>query len=83
MYINIKETMIQVEFLIKNRVTKRESDIVKAIKKAKSDRELFNILLPYAKKDKIISNALNRLEENIYKSGKNKIDIEELMEIFE
>ena len=70
-------------YLIKNRVTKRESDIVKAIKKAKSDRELFNILLPYAKKDKIISNALNRLEENIYKSGKNRIDREELMEVFE
>ena len=70
-------------YLIKNRVTKRESDIVKAIKKAKSDRELFNILLPYAKKDKIISNALNKLEENIYKSGKNRIDREELMEVFE
>ena len=70
-------------YLIKNRVTKRESDIVKAIKKAKSDRELFNILLPYAKKDKIISDALNRLEENIYKSGKNRIDREELMEVFE
>ena len=70
-------------YLIKNRVTKRESDIVKAIKKAKSDRELFNILLPYTKKDKVISNALNRLEENIYKSGKNRIDREELMEVFE
>ncbi len=70
-------------YLIKNRVTKRESDMVKEIKKAKNDRELFNILLPYAKKDKIISNALNRLEENIYKNGKNKIDREELMEVFE
>ena len=70
-------------YLIKNRVIKRENDMVKAIKKAKNDRELFNTLLPYAKKDKIISNALNRLEENIYRNGKNKIDREELMEVFE
>jgi len=70
-------------YKFQNRVTQKESDIVKMIRKAKGDRELFNILLPYAKKDKIISKALDELEENIYRGGKNKIDREELMEVFE
>ena len=70
-------------FYLKNRVTKKESNMVKAIKKAKNDRELFHILLPYAKKDKAISQALNQLEENLYKEGKHKIDREDLMEVFE
>jgi len=67
----------------RNRNSKKESNIVKAIRKAKDDRALFNILLPFAKKDKIISKALNRLEENIYRGGQNKIDREELIEFFE
>jgi len=39
--------------------------------------------LPYSKKDKIIANELDLLEENIYRNGNNKIDREELMEVFE
>jgi len=70
-------------YKLQNRTTKKESDIVKMIKKAKGDKELFNVLLPYAKKDKIISKTLNELEENIYRNGKYKIDKEELMEVFE
>ena len=66
-----------------NRATKKESDIVKMIRKAKSDKALFEILLPYAKKEKVIANALDKLEANIYKGAKNKIDKEELMEVFE
>ena len=65
------------------RTTQKESDMVKMIRKAKSDKALFEILLPYSKKDKIISNALNKLEANIYRGDTNKIDKEELMEIFE
>jgi hypothetical protein len=57
--------------------------MVKMIRKAKSDKALFEILLPYSKKDKIISNALNKLEANIYRGDTNKIDKEELMEVFE
>ena len=67
----------------KNRVAKKESDMVKAIRKAKTDKALFELLLPYAKKDKRISEALNKLEANIYKGAKNKIDKEILMEVFE
>jgi len=62
---------------------KIETDIVKAIHKAKDDRTLFDILLPYAKKDPIISENLNKLEANIYRNATNKIDKEDLMEIFE
>jgi hypothetical protein len=65
------------------RTTQKESDMVKMIRKAKSDKALFEILLPYSKKDKIISNALNKLEANIYRGDTNKIDKEELMEVFE
>ncbi len=62
---------------------KKELPIVKRIKKAKSDKELFEVLLPYAKEDKLIDNTLKKLEENIYKKAKNKIDKEDLIEYFE
>ena len=62
---------------------KRESDIVKAIKKAKDDKALFEILLPYGKESSVVANALNKLEENLYKNGLQKVDKEELMEFFE
>ena len=70
--------------LVNNRKSKtKESDIVKEIKKAKDDKALFNILLPHAKEHHIISNALNKLEENIYKNKNHTIDKEDLMEVFE
>lgn len=61
----------------------KEKDIVTSIKKAKNDKELFKILLPFAKRDKIISETLNLLEENIYKKTKHKIDKEKVIEFFE
>jgi hypothetical protein len=67
----------------KSKETKRENSVLKAIKKAKGNKELFYILLPYAKRDEVISQALNKLEENIYRGGKHSIDREELMEVFE
>ena len=75
--------MMLVNMLKKAKEAKKETDMVRAIRKAKDDQALFNLLLPYSKKDKRISKALNLLEENIYKGGKNKIDKEELMEVFE
>ncbi|MDY0052397.1 MAG: BatD family protein [Aliarcobacter sp.] len=62
---------------------KVEKDIVKAIKKAKNDKELFELLLPYSKKNEIITDALNKLEENLYKNTNNKIDKNELINFFE
>ena len=74
--------MIILNFFTKKE-KKREDNIVKMIKKAKDDRALFNLLLPYSKEHNVISNALNRLEENLYKEASHKIDREDLMEIFE
>ena len=63
--------------------TKKELPIVKQIKKAKNDKELFKVLLPYAKEAKIIENTLQKLEENIYKNAKNSIDKSKVIEYFE
>jgi len=68
---------------LKNRTSKTEHDMVRAIKKAKADKALFELLLPYSKKGKVISDALNLLEENIYRGSNHTIDREELMEFFE
>ncbi len=62
---------------------KRESNIIKNIKKAKNDRELFELLLPYSQKGEEISSTLEKLEKNIYKGEKNKIDKNLLMDFFE
>jgi hypothetical protein len=71
--------------LFRNKKTdkKVEKDIVKAIKKAKNDKELFELLLPYSKKNRLIGETLNKLEENLYKNANNKIDRNELMNFFE
>jgi len=68
---------------VRNRSSKTEPDIIKTIRKAKNDQVLFKILLPYAKKDKVISNILNQLEENLYRKGTHKIEKEDLLEVFE
>ena len=70
-------------FFKKKKTTKVEKDTVKAIKKAKNDKELFELLLPYSKKSGIITDTLNKLEENLYKKTNHKIDKNELMNFFE
>ena len=67
----------------KNKVNIKENDIIKEIRKAKDDKALFDILLPYAKEHPVISTWLAKLEENIYKGKKHSIDKEALMEVFE
>ncbi|WP_201353333.1 BatD family protein [Hydrogenimonas urashimensis] len=62
---------------------KREFDIARAIRHAKNDRELLDLLLPYAQEDERIKEALERLEENIYKGKRDKIDRKILAEIVE
>jgi hypothetical protein len=61
---------------------KKENDIIKAIKGAKSDKVLFDILLPYSKEDSAISDILKLLEENIYKKTDHKINKQKLYDIF-
>ena len=68
---------------LKNRIPHHEPNIIKSIKKAKDDKALFRLLLPYAKESKIIGDTLNQLEENLYKKGTHQIDKEALMEFFE
>ena len=62
---------------------KAPKPIVKQIKKAKNDKELFKTLLPFAKESKIIEESLQKLEQNIYKGAKNKIDKNKIIEYFE
>ena len=70
-------------FKFGNKKKKIESNMIKAIKKSKNDKDLFELLLPYSKEHSVISKALNLLEENLYKGTSHKIDKEDLMEVFE
>ncbi|QKF85769.1 putative aerotolerance protein BatD [Campylobacter blaseri] len=65
------------------RTPKEELPIEILIKRSKSDKELFGILLPYAKKDAYIDEILSKLEENIYKSATHNIDKKKLIERLE
>jgi len=76
-------TVTYLFFIFKKREHSKEIDIVKAIRKAKDDRALFELLLPHSKEGRVITHALNQLEENLYRGGTNKIDRELLMEFFE
>ena len=67
----------------KNNRTKKERDISKQIKKAKTDKALFEALLPHSKESKLISTTLQKLEENLYKNSTHKIDKNELLDFFE
>ncbi len=67
----------------KTQNSKKESDILKEIKRAKSDKALFETLLPYSKEDKFISETLQKLEENIYKNATHKIDKNLILDFFE
>jgi hypothetical protein len=61
---------------------KVEKPISKKIKQAKSDKELYDILLPYSQ-NKQITTYIKILEENIYNQGGLKVDKKELIELFE
>jgi hypothetical protein len=67
---------------IKGRV-KRVQPMVKQIKKAKTDKALFELLLPYRDEDEAIKATVDKLERNIYASGSEKIDREDILEFFE
>ncbi len=74
-------------FILKDRFKKvkpkKEIDIITQIERAKDDKTLFSILLPYANESKLIKDVLSKLEQNIYKNSQFKIDKEELIEFFE
>jgi len=58
---------------------KEEPPIIKKIKKAKNDKELFEVLLPIANENNQIKEILNQLEENIYQGKKHKINKKEII----
>ena len=62
---------------------REEKPITKLIRKAKSDKELYNLLLPYAKEGDYIQEVLHKLEENLYKGAHHKIDRNEIVDFFE
>jgi len=74
--------MISYNFFTKKSETKKEIPIVKKIQKSKNDKELFDILLPYQNKNILLDNSLEKLEENIYNNGRNKISKKELVKYF-
>ncbi len=57
---------------------KREVGTARKILRAKSDRELLELLLPYVKKSDLVKSAVEKLEENIFEKGKHRIDKREL-----
>ncbi len=61
---------------------KVEMPIIKKIKRAKNDKELFETLLSYGKNDRYIKNILESLEENIYAKGETKVNKKELIQYF-
>jgi len=57
------------------------ADILNLIKKAKTDKELYELLLPY-NNNKIVTDILYKLENNIYKKENVKINKQELYNYF-
>jgi hypothetical protein len=62
---------------------KKSTSIIKKIERAKDDKALFELLLPYAHQDSAIKEALNKLEKNLYQQGNEKIDKEEILAYFD
>jgi len=62
---------------------KKTVPAARRIRKARSDRELFDLLLPYAKEDPDIERAVKALEENLYGGAKHRIDKELMAQIVE
>ena len=52
------------------------------IKKAKSDKALFELLLPYKKESPAVDTALIQLEENLYRGANNSVDKKGLIHYF-
>jgi len=68
---------------IQSRKAPKEVNIVDRILRAKDDKALLEILLPYATADHRVKETLNKLEKNIYSHGKEEIDKEYVLEYFE
>ena len=56
------------------------SNLQEAVKKSKNDKELYQLLLPYAHKTGL-KETIQKLEANIYKGAKNKINKKEILKM--
>ena len=59
------------------------SDVVEAVLRAKNDKRVLELLLPYAAEDGRLKEIVRRLEENLFGTGNNKIDKKEIVRILE
>ena len=62
---------------------RRERPLVNQIKSSRSDKELLNILLPYASKTDKMRRLTRKLEENIYSGASHDIDKKDLLKNIE
>jgi hypothetical protein len=62
---------------------KKERSVIENIERAKDDKALFELLLPYESSHPKLKNTLAKLEKNLYKQGNESIDKEDIYEIFE
>ncbi len=53
-------------------------DLKNAVKRAKNDKELYSLLLPYVK-NRALEKFIKDLEENIYAGAKNRVDKREII----
>ncbi len=60
----------------------KSTPMAQQVKKAKNDRALFELLLPYKKESSVIESALSRLEENLYHGGQQSVDRKALIAYF-
>jgi len=68
---------------IKSKKPHKEVNIVDQILRAKDDKALLEILLPYANADYRVKETLHKLEKNLYSHAKEEIDKEYVLEYFE
>ncbi|MDA3946289.1 MAG: BatD family protein [Helicobacteraceae bacterium] len=62
--------------------TSKSTPLEQQIKNAKSDKVLFELLLPYKKESAIVEAALLQLEENLYRGANNSVDRNALIKYF-
>lgn len=61
----------------------KKSDTADLIRRTRDERKLFELLLPYANESIEIKEALEKLEENLYRKKRHKIDRKLLADIVE
>lgn len=59
---------------------KKLNNLQEAIKKAKNDKEIYQLILPYSHKTEL-KMIIKKLEENIYNQAKNKINKKDILKI--